>query len=119
MFRLVYGDFEFHIALPFEAHIEERLYRIISKVEPGETGELPQQELSRRVVDVLTAILEGEVLPPSDKQLRYAVAIAQELSLELPAEVLKYRESMATFLGTHAETYRRSKGNRRNQGATG
>jgi hypothetical protein len=116
VFRLVFGDFDFNIALPFEAHIEERLYRIISAAETGEATELAHQELARRIVDVITAILEGEVLPPTDKQVRYAVAIAQELSLELPAEVLKYRESMAVFLGTHAENYRKSKGYRRNAG---
>lgn len=117
-FRLVYGDFDLHIALPFEGHIEERLYQIISQTELEETAQRGHLELARRIVDVVTAIMDGEVLPPTDKQIKYAVAIAQELSLELPAEVLKYREAMAVFLGSHAENYRRSKGYRRNQGAS-
>lgn len=28
-FRLVYEDSEFQVALPFEAHIEDRLFRIV------------------------------------------------------------------------------------------
>ena len=112
-FRLVYGDFDFHVSLPLEEHIEQRLYRIISQAEPFDSGERGHLELARRIADVITAVLEGEMLPPSNKQLQYALAIARELTLELPADVLKYRESMGVFLATHAESYRSSKANRR------
>jgi hypothetical protein len=109
-FRLVYGDFEFHLPLPFEGHIEERLFRIVSQTEPPQTAERARNDLARRIVDVVTAILEGELLPPTERQLKYALAIARELSLELPAEVIQYREAMTVFLGTYAEQYRRRKG---------
>jgi len=66
--------------------------------------------VGRRIVDLITALLEGELLPPTEKQLKYAVSIARELSLELPADVLQYRDAMAVFLGTYAEQYRRRKG---------
>lgn len=109
-FRLVYGDFEFHLSLPFEGHIEERLLGIVSQTEPPQAAERSRNDLARRIVDVVTAILEGELLPPTARQLKYALAIARELSLELPAEVIQYREAMAVFLGTYAEQYRRRKG---------
>ena len=109
-FRLIYGDSEFELALPFEEHIEDRLFRVVSKAEPPTAAERGRNDLARRIVDLITALLEGELLPPTDKQLKYAVAIARELSLELPAEVLQYREAMTVFLGTHAEQYRRRKG---------
>ncbi|MFA5940887.1 MAG: hypothetical protein WC809_16140 [Sinimarinibacterium sp.] len=109
-FRLVYGDFEFHLPLPFEGHIEERLLGIVTKTEPPQAAERGRNDLARRIVDVVTAILEGELLPPTARQLKYAVAIARELSLELPAEVIQYREAMTVFLGTYAEQYRRRKG---------
>jgi hypothetical protein len=109
-FRLMYEDSELHLALPFEEHIEERLLQVISRTEPPVTAERGRNDLARRIVDLLTALLEGELLPPTEKQLKYAVAIAQELSLELPAEVLQYRETMKAFLGAHAEQYRRRKG---------
>jgi hypothetical protein len=109
-FRLMYEDSELHLALPFEGHIEERLLQVICKTEPPVAAERGRNDLARRIVDLVTALLEGELLPPTDKQLKYAVAIAQELSLELPADVLQYRETMKTFLGAHAEQYRRRKG---------
>ncbi len=109
-FRLTYEDSEICLALPFEGHIEERLLQVIGKAEPQVADERGRNDLARRIVDLVTALLEGELLPPTEKQLKYAVAIARELSLELPAEVLQYRETMKAFLGAHAEHYRRRKG---------
>lgn len=109
-FRLTFEDSEICLLLPFEGHIEERLLQVIGMGEPQAAADRGRNELARRIVDLVTALLEGELLPPTDKQLKYAVAIAQELSLELPAEVLQYREAMKVFLGAHAEQYRRRKG---------
>ena len=102
----MYDDSELHLALPFEGHIEE----LIGKTEPPVAAERGRNDLARRIVDLVTALLEGDLLPPTEKQLKYAVAIAQELSLELPAEVLQYRETMKAFLDAHAGQYRRRKG---------
>lgn len=55
-------------------------------------------------------IVEGQALQPTDKQLKYAISIARELSLQLPPEVLQFRDAMSTFLAIHAEHYRRVKG---------
>lgn len=109
-FRLTYGDSEICLELAFDGHIEERLLQIIGRAEPHAAAERGKNDLARRIVYLVTALLEGELLPPTEKQLKYAVAIARELSLELPAEVLQCRESMKVFLGAHAEKYRRSKG---------
>ena len=109
-FRLMCEDSELQLVLPFEGHIEERLIQVIGRTEPPAGAERGRNDLARRIVDLVTALLEGELLPPTDKQLKYAVAIAQELALELPAEVLQSREAMKVFLGTHAEQYRRRKG---------
>lgn len=118
-FQLVYGDCELQLALPFEEHIAERLYRLINKTEPAQTVERERVDLARRIVDLITAMLEGDVLPPTEKQLKYAVAIARELSLELPAEVLQYRTAMTVFLSTHAQQYRHRKGINRASGGPG
>lgn len=115
MFQLVYGDFEFHLPLPFDGHIEERLFEIISRTEPPQIAERTRIEFAQQLVGVVTAILEGEVLRPTEKQLKYALAIARELSLELPANVIQYRDAMTVFLGTYAEQYRRQKGFRRTE----
>ncbi len=109
-FRLVYGDFELQLALPFEEHIEERLNQVIGQTDPPQAAERGRNDLARRIVELITALLEGELLPPTPKQLKYALAIARELTLELPSDVLQYREAMTVFLNTYAEQYRRRKG---------
>ena len=54
-------------------------------------------------------MLEIHAIPASEKQVKYAVAIARELSLQIPAAVLQHRDAMTEFLANHAETYRRSR----------
>lgn len=107
-FQLVYGDREFWLPLHFESHIEERLVRVMERgLEAANGTDHACTDLSNRMVEAITALIENNVLPPTDKQIKYAVAIARELSLQLPAEVLQFRDSMTAFLGTHAEKYRR------------
>lgn len=108
-FRLVYGDSERQLELPFESHIEERLHHILSRYDPPQTAERRRLDLARHIVGLVTALLEGEVLPPTENQTKYAVLIARELSVEIPPDVLMYRDAMTVFLNTHAERYRQSK----------
>jgi hypothetical protein len=105
----VYENSEFQLVLPFQGHTEERLLRLISQTGPDEANECDRVDLAQRIVDLITAMLDGEVLAPTDRQLKYAATIAQEFSLELPAQVLHYRSAMAAFLGVYAPLYRRRK----------
>ena len=106
-FQLVFGDHQLALDLAFEVHIEDQLVNLISRAEPKS---IARTELARRVTDCITALIECNVVPPTDKQVKYAIAIARELSLELRPEVLQFRDAMTAFLGAHAETYRRRKG---------
>lgn len=109
-FELVYGDRDLVLLLPFDEVVEERLTELLRRAEPGELSERTRAHLANRLCEVIATVVEGEALPPTDKQVKYAVAIARELSLELPAEVLQFRDAMTTFLTIHAEHYRRRKG---------
>lgn len=106
---LVYGDHEIALPLLFEAHVEEKLIHLMDPSAESPTRERAQRELASRIVDVITSMLESNAIPPSEKQVKYAVAIARELSLQIPAEVLQHRDAMTQFLANHAETYRRSR----------
>jgi len=109
-FQLVYGDHELILPLQFEPHIEDLLVETLGRTTTSETEFAAfRRELSSRLVDAMTAALEFKVLPPTDKQLKYAIAIARELSLQLPPAVLQHRDAMAAFLAEHATTYRRRK----------
>ena len=108
-FELVYGDRELVVSLDFESHVEERLSMLLRRGGPDHPLVRTRVELAKRIVEVITTMLEGTALPPTEKQLKYAIAIARELSLELPADVLQFRDAMAAFLNTHAEHYRKRK----------
>lgn len=108
-FVLVYGDHELALPLRFEAHVEETLVRLMEAAAGAATGDRTRIELASRLVDAVTAMLETNVLPPSERQVKYAVAVARELNLQIPAAVLQHRSAMAEFLANHAETYRRSR----------
>lgn len=108
-FQFVYGDQELVLPVQFESHIEDQLLHLLGRIASPDGGENLRANLSARVADAITAVIESRANPPSDKQLKYAVAIARELSLQLPAEVLQHKEAMAEFLSRHADTYRRRK----------
>jgi hypothetical protein len=109
-FELVYGDRELMLQLHFEGHIEERLLELIRRADCFSPPHQARSDLANRIVEGITMAVEGTELPPTEKQIKYAVAIARELSLQIPAQVLQFREAMTTFLGKYAEEYRRRKG---------
>lgn len=108
-FELVYGGRGLALALPFEQHVEARLIQLLDGSAES-AGDQTLGALASEIAEAITALIENSTLPPSEKQIRYAVAIAQELSLELPADVLRFKPSMAAFLGAHAPRYRSAKG---------
>lgn len=109
-FLLVYGDHELSLPLHFEAHVEDLLVSAMDRTSTStEELETVRRGLSSRIVDAITAAIEFKALPPTEKQLKYACAVARELSLPLPPEVLQFRDAMTAFLAEHAETYRRRK----------
>lgn len=109
-FQLVYGDHELTLSLPFDPHVEDLLLETLGRsTSSEEEANSFRRGLANRLVDAMTAALECKVVPPTEKQLKYAIAIARELSLQLPAEVLQYRDAMTAFLAEHATTYRRRK----------
>lgn len=108
-FVLVYGDHEIALPLQFEAHVEEILIRLMRASPESPMQERRRLELSSSIVEVVSSMLENNVIPPSEKQVKYAVAIARELNLQIPATVLQHRHAMTEFLANHAETYRKSR----------
>lgn len=106
-FELVYGDRDLSLTLHLDIAVEERLVQLLRR--DGSTDR-NLGTLARRVSEGISQVVEGQAMPPTEKQIKYAVSIARELSLELPSDVLKFRDAMTTFLTIHAEQYRRRKG---------
>lgn len=108
-FELVYGRREAVLPLRFESHIEERLVALLNWQEPGQAVDRTRADLANRIAEAVTMVIEGTSLLPTEKQIKYAVSVARELSIQLPAEVLQFRDAMTAFLDLHAEAYRRRK----------
>lgn len=105
-FQIVYGDRDIVLPLMLDSEAEEHLVNFLSA---HDANSRERQELSKRLATAISASLEKLDFPPTDKQIKYAIAIAQELSIQIPAEVLQYRDSMGAFLNRHAEAYRSRK----------
>ncbi len=101
-FRLIYGDADLSVGLPLENHIEEQLLQLLDLT-------TTRASTASRIAEVITSMLESEVPAPSEKQIKYAVAIARALGLQLSADVLQSKDAMAQFLEQHAVAYRRRK----------
>ncbi|TAM33209.1 MAG: hypothetical protein EPN60_01985 [Nevskiaceae bacterium] len=114
-FQIVSIDYEFRIELPLEVHVEDRLYEMLRAVGDPNEDKRSRLALSRRFVDLITAMIDGEMPPPTLKQTQYAVAVARELNIELPSQVLCYRDAMTRFLTQHTQRFRDSRALKRRQ----
>ena len=64
------------------------------------------ERLAACVASSIVQCLDWDLQPPTDKQLRYATAIAKRLNVSLSGDALRYRGSMTEFLDRFAETYK-------------
>ena len=62
--------------------------------------------LAHTLSSALPDAVSYELRPPSEAQIKYAMAIARTLRLSLAPEVLRYRGAMHDFLAAHTETFR-------------
>jgi hypothetical protein len=108
VFQLVYGDRDLTLPLHFRAAVEDHLARLVALEETeGDAGH--HSRLAALLVDAISRVVDpdcGEPLP-TDKQLKYALAVARELGISLPPEVLTGQKAMSVFLNAHAATFRK------------
>lgn len=97
------GGLDLPLMLP--KHVEERLLALMAGASASPPT-IDREALSAQLSDVIAALLERGVVPPSEKQIAFAVAIAQSLGLELPAQALQDRAVMHTFLAMHADDFK-------------
>ena len=62
--------------------------------------------LAQALSSALPEAVMYELRPPSEAQIKYAMAIARTLRLPLPPEVLRYRRAMHSFLAANTEAFR-------------
>jgi hypothetical protein len=75
-----------------------------------------RERLATSFAATLAECLDPDLRPPTDAQLKYAMAIARDLKVALPPEALRFRGAMATFLAHFAETHKQKRRDRHHGG---
>lgn len=92
---------------------------LLVQCERGSHGN-SQQEFVERLSECLShslaAFLDLDLQLPTSKQVRYATAIALELGLALPAEVLRYRGASFDFIHRFEDAFLMARRRSRHRG---
>ena len=71
------------------------------------------ERLSMSFANVLTECLDADLQLPTDSQVKYAMDIARDLGVSLPADVLRFRGAAHDFIGRFEEAFRSGRERRR------
>lgn len=102
---LVCDDSGLQLPLLLQPRTRERLEALIAGANASPPT-IDSTALASQLAETIEASLARHALPPSEKQISYAVAIAQGLNLELPAQALQDRNVMHIFIAAHADEFR-------------
>ena len=64
------------------------------------------ERLSTSFANVLTECLDTDLQLPTDSQVKYAMDIARELGVSLPADALRFRGAAHDFVDRFEEVFR-------------
>lgn len=94
------------IAIPLDACVRDAW--LLQYGRATSTGDIDgfRARLAKCLAQSLADCLDVDLKPPTEAQLRYATSIARELGISLPSEALRYRGSMAEFIGRFVEAFR-------------
>jgi hypothetical protein len=105
-FRLVDDDKEWQVELAIDEVTRDALMlQTLRSSEPAFRDRFLAQ-LAALLPQLLSGALDTELRPPTEKQLRFAVAIARELGISIPGDAFRYRDAMGEFLTRHADLFR-------------
>lgn len=93
-------DDQFRVPLPDE--LAEPLVAQLGRFTDAQTKARFMASLGGQIRRFLEDVLDPDLTPPTEKQLRFAEAICRERNLRLPREALFYRTAMNDFLQVHA-----------------
>jgi hypothetical protein len=54
----------------------------------------------------LTHSLDGDLKPPTESQLAYAITISRELAVVLPVEALRHRSATSEFIARYVDVFK-------------
>lgn len=93
-------DDQFRVPLPDS--LAEPLVAQLGRFTDAETKARFLASLGGHIRRFLEDVLDPDLTPPTEKQIRFAESISRQKGLRLPREALFYRSAMNDFLQTHA-----------------
>jgi len=107
--QLLFDD-ETEVEVPLDPFLQEAWQIQYGRaLDAGKSGSF-QKRLAISFAQALADCLDADLKPPTEAQLRYATSIARELGVALPPEALRFRGSMADFIGRFADRLREKRG---------
>ena len=59
------------------------------------------ERIGEKISETVLDVLDPDLRPPTDAQVKFALAIARELLINLPGEALQFRGTMHEFIERH------------------
>lgn len=63
------------------------------------------ERIGQRISETVLDVLDPDLRPPTDAQVKFALDIARELSVNLPGEALQYRGAMGDFIDRYQSLF--------------
>lgn len=104
--RITDLDGGWEIEVPIAGATLEALRLQISKLQMSEPFlDRICEKIGQRISETVIEVLDPDLRPPTENQVRFAVDIARELGINLPGEALQYRGTMHDFLKRFSEQF--------------
>jgi len=110
--QLVFED-QWSIPVPMDDRLEEALGVQRERACRDEFDLAFVERLSECFANSLAACLDADLQLPTDSQVKYAMDIARELGVSLPADALRFRGAAHEFIDRFENAFRTSRERRR------
>lgn len=110
--QLVFED-QWSIRVPMDDRLEEALGVQRERACRDEFDLAFVERLSECFANSLAACLDTDLQLPTDSQVKYAMDIARELGVSLPADALRFRGAAHEFIDRFEDAFRTSRERRR------
>lgn len=63
------------------------------------------ERIGNKISETVLDVLDPDLRPPTEAQVKFALAITRELTVNLPGEALQFRSAMHDFISRHSELF--------------
>lgn len=92
------------VTIPMKESTRQAWYIQMHLVSQGDCPNF-MERLGRCFAASLAECMDPDFKPPTEAQLKYAIAIAREVDVPLDSEVLRYRGAMSDFIERYTDAF--------------